>query len=64
MKAAEEINIEIIQEWIAGRGKKPVTWDTFINVLRDINFTTLADEIEEVESDVISAKDTLPGKSR
>ena len=44
---AEEINIEIIQEWISGTGKKPVTWDTFINVLRDIDFTNLADEIEE-----------------
>ena len=46
---AEEINIEIIQEWIAGTGKKPVTWGTFINVLRDINFANLADEIEAVK---------------
>ena len=49
MKNAEEINIKIIQEWIAGRGKKPVTWDVFINVLRDIDFTNLADEIEDTK---------------
>ena len=41
-----DINTEIIQKWIAGRGKKPVTWGTFIKVLRDIELTNLADEIE------------------
>ena len=46
---AEEINNEIIREWIAGRGKKPVTWNTFIKVLREIDLTNLADEIEAVK---------------
>ena len=49
LKNAREINIEIIQEWIAGKGKKPVTWGTFINVLRDIDFTHLADEIQDAK---------------
>ena len=46
---AERINTEILQEWATGRGKKPVTWETLIIVLRDIELSTLASEIEEVK---------------
>ena len=47
---ANEINIEIIEEWIAGKGKHPVTWKTLTQVLRDIELSTLADEIEAIKS--------------
>ena len=43
---AEEINKEILEQWITGRGKQPVTWKTLTEVLRDIELTTLAEEIE------------------
>ena len=43
--AAKQINIEILQEWLEGSGKKPVTWATLVEVLRDIGLSTLADEI-------------------
>ena len=46
---AERINTEILWEWIAGRGKKPVTWGTLIEVLRDIELCTLASEIAAVK---------------
>ena len=46
---AEKINTEILQEWATGRGKKPVTWETLTEVLRDIELCTLASEIEEVK---------------
>ena len=36
---AEEINTEILQEWLTGRGKQPVTWATPVEVLRLINNT-------------------------
>ena len=44
-----QINCEIIQQWIAGRGKHPVTWETLTEVLRDLELTTLAGEIEAVK---------------
>ena len=47
---AERINKEILQEWAAGRGKKPVSWETLTEVLHDIELSTLADEIEAVKS--------------
>ena len=46
MNDANEINIEIIEEWVAGKGKHPVTWKTLTEVLHDNELTTLAGEIE------------------
>ena len=47
---AERINKEILQEWTTGRGKKPVSWQTLMEVLCDIGLRTLASEIEVVKS--------------
>ena len=46
---AKEINKEILQEWLSGRGKQPVTWATLVEVLRDIELTTLASDIEAIK---------------
>ena len=46
---AEEINTEILQEWLTGKGKQPVTWATLVKLLRDIELTALAGEIEAVK---------------
>ena len=46
---AERINTEILQQWLTGRGKKPVTWATLVEVLRDIELSTLAYEIKAVK---------------
>ena len=48
----EKINGEIIQEWIAGKGKHPVTWKTLTEMLRDSELNTLAGEIEAVKPDI------------
>ena len=42
---ASEINMEILQRWIQGRGKLPVEWATLIEVLKHIELTELAREI-------------------
>ena len=46
---AEQINIEILQEWLTEKGKQPVNWATLVEVLHDIELSTLADEIEAVK---------------
>ena len=51
---AERINTEILREWATGRGKNPVSWETLTKVLRDIELSTLASEIE-----VIKLKQTM-----
>ena len=43
---AEQINTEILQEWLTGRGKQPVTWVTLVEALRDIELSSLAGDIE------------------
>ena len=46
---ANEINLEILQKWAEGNGKKPVTLRTLVDVLCKIGLTTLADEIKAVK---------------
>ena len=49
MNDSNEINTEIIEEWVAGKGKHPVTWKTLTEVLCDIELGMLAEEIEAVK---------------
>ena len=49
LNKAEQINTEILQEWLTGRGKQPVTWATLVEVLRDIELSILAGQIEAVK---------------
>ena len=46
---AEKLNFEILQEWLTGRGKQPVTWKTLTNTLHDSGLTVLASDIEAVK---------------
>ena len=48
----EHINIEILNEWISGNGRQPVTWKILTEVLRDIKLSTLAGDIEAVKCDI------------
>ena len=41
------INLAILKKWLQGQGKKPVTWKTLVEVLRDAQLTVLADEVYE-----------------
>ena len=48
-KDSEQINREILKQWIDRKGKQPVTWETLVEVLHDVELTTLAQDIEEVK---------------
>ena len=43
---ANEVNMQLLREWLEGSGKKPVTWDTLAKVLRKVPLDNLAEEIE------------------
>ena len=45
----ERINTEILQEWLTGRGKQPVTWVILVKVLHDTKLFTLASNIVDVK---------------
>ena len=49
LRDAERINTEILCEWLNGKGKQPVTWATLIEVLHDIELTTLAGSIRAMQ---------------
>ena len=43
---AAEINLEILRLWIGGKGK-PLSWDTLINVLKDVGLGNFASDIKD-----------------
>ena len=49
MNNAEKVNVTILEEWIAGKGKHPVTWKTLTKTLQDLELNVLAGEIEAVK---------------
>ena len=48
---AFDINHEILQKWIQGQGRQPITWDTLVGVLKSISLSELANTIESSLSD-------------
>ena len=46
---AEQINTEILEEWVNGRGRQPVSWEILTEVLRDVKLGQLASDIEAVK---------------
>ena len=43
-----EIVTAVYKKWIQGTGRKPVTWQTLVDVLKEIELNSLAEEIETV----------------
>ena len=46
MRDSHELNLEISKKWLQGEGKWPVTWATFLRVLKKIDMKHLAFDIE------------------
>ena len=49
MNNSEQINQEILEQWITGKGEEPVTWATLVEVLQDVELTELASDIADVK---------------
>ena len=41
-----DINVEILRQWLRGKGRRPVTWQTLIQCIRDSKLTVLSERIE------------------
>ena len=40
-----DITVEILKQWLQGKGRKPVTWKTLVKCLQDTNLNVLADDM-------------------
>ena len=40
------INVEILQQWLQGKGRKPVTWQTLMKCLQEANLNALAEKMK------------------
>ena len=41
-----QITTAVYKKWISGTGRKPVTWQTLVDVLREIDLNRVADDID------------------
>ena len=56
-----DITVEILKQWLQGKGRKPVTWQTLVKCLRDTNLNALADDIESSLSEHDGSKNSDKG---
>ena len=52
-----DITVEILEKWLQGRGRMPITWQTFVQCLRDTDLNVLANNIESSMSEHNNSKD-------
>ena len=57
-----DITVEILEQWLQGRGRMPITWQTLVQCLRDTELNVLADNIESTLSEHNGSKDKVPSK--
>ena len=39
---------DMMKEWLGGRGRQPATWATLVKILRNAEFSVLADDMEQL----------------
>ena len=59
---SSSINREILRLWLNGKGRKPVTWATLVEVLREIEMNDLACKIESYLGSVEQSGNETPTK--
>ena len=45
------ITVEILQQWLQGKGRKPVVWQTLVRCVQETGLEVLADELKSLLSD-------------
>ena len=46
---ADRINLRVLQLWVQGKGRQPVTWATLVAVLQDTGLVKLANDVETIK---------------
>ena len=53
-----DITVEILKQWLQGKGRKPVTWKTLVKCLQDTNLNALADDMQSSLSEHDGSKNS------
>ena len=59
-----DITVEILEQWLQGRGRMPITWQTFVQCLRDTDLNGLASNMESLLSEHNERKDSHEVRSK
>ena len=57
-----DIAVAILKDWVEGKGRTPVTWQTLVTCLRKTGLNVLADDIEAILSEHNGSKNLWPVK--
>ena len=49
-----DVTVEIVRQWLQGKGRKPVTWQTFAECLKEANLHVAAEDIGRALSPTIA----------
>ena len=52
----------MMMEWLGGKGRQPATWVTLVEILRNAEFSALADELEQVVPSFVREREGGEGK--
>ena len=62
-----DVTVEIVRQWLQGKGRKPVTWQMFAECLKEANLHVAAEDIERALSSTVpqptSTKQPAPPSS-
>ena len=53
-----DIAVEILRQWLQGKGRKPVTWQTLVKCLQNSDLNTLVDNMKRSLSEHHGSKDS------
>ena len=57
----DSILFDILQDWLKGKGRRPETWSTLLECLRNTRLHALADNLEYVLDGTLEFKNVLDG---
>ena len=54
-----DITVEILRQWLQGKGRRPVTWQTLVTCLNNTGLYVLAEKIDDLLSEHNESKEKL-----
>ena len=58
------ITDEILKQWLQGKGRKPVTWQTLVMCLRDTGLNFLAATIEHSINETMNSNHSMSSRNK
>ena len=51
----------MMKTWLNGKGKQPATWANLVKILRNAEFSVLADDVEKLVASIVGGDSGMSG---